>query len=244
MISWLAEAGGARSQWALAARSATAGKDGMNTYAIGDIHGCYDGLRLILERVAAHAGSEPHRIVLLGDYVNIGPDTRKVLDLLIDRAGITALRGHHDMMLLAAARGDARSVWNFEYNGGEQTLRSFGVRKASEIPARYIDFVRQKLLRYLEDVQRVFVHASIDPSIDEMAYQDDTMLLCARAPLAPSPEHGAPYLVHGHFPQADGLPELLPHRCNLDTDGCRTGVFTCGIFDETQPDPVDIIQIR
>ncbi len=216
----------------------------MNTYAIGDIHGCVDGLRLVLERIATHAGEEPHRIVLLGDYVNIGPDTRKVLDLLIDRPAIMALRGHHDMMLLAAARGDARSIWNFDYHGGGATLRSFGVAKAAEIPARYIDFLRQKLLRYVEDTERVFVHASIDPAVGNMEYQDDTMLLGARTPLAPAADLGAPYLVHGHFPQADGLPEILPHRCNLDTDGCRTGVFTCGIFDETQPDPVDIIQVR
>ncbi len=216
----------------------------MNTYAIGDIHGCYDGLRLILERVAAHAGDEPHRIILLGDYVNLGPQSNKVLDVLIDTPEITALRGHHDMMLLAAARGDTRSVWNFEYNGGGETLRSFGVAKASEIPPRYIDFLRQRLLRYVDDVQRVFVHASIDPTIGEMAFQDDTMLLCARTPLAPAPKFRAPYLVHGHFPQADGLPEILPHRCNLDTDGWRTGVFTCGVFDESQPDPIDIIQIR
>ena len=216
----------------------------MNTYAIGDIHGCYDGLRLLLERIASHAGDEPHRIVLLGDYVNIGPDSAKVLDRLIEAPAFAALRGHHDMMLLAAARGDARSVWNFEYNGGGETLRSFGVKKAAEIPARYTDFLRQKLLRYVEDVHRVFVHASIDPAVAEMDFQDDTMLLCARTPLAPTPELGVPYLVHGHFPQADGLPEILPHRCNLDTDGCRTGVFTCGIFDETQPDPIDIIQIR
>lgn len=216
----------------------------MNTYAVGDIHGCFDGLRLILERIAAHSGGEPHRIVLLGDYVNIGPDSRKVLDLLIDTPRITALRGHHDMMLLAAARGDARSIWNFDYHGGGATLRSFGVAKAAEIPGRYTDYLRQRLLRYAEDEQRVFVHASIDPAVGDMTYQDDTMLLCARVPLAPAPELGAPYLVHGHFPQADGLPEILSHRCNLDTDGCHTGVFTCGIFDESQPDPIDIVQVR
>ena len=216
----------------------------MNTYAVGDIHGCFDGLRLILERIAAHSAGEPHRIVLLGDYVNIGPDSRKVLDLLIDRPAIMPLRGHHDMMLLAAARGDARSVWNFGYHSGEATLRSFGVTKAAEIPARYTDFLRQRLLRYVEDLQRVFVHASIDPTIVDMAYQDDTTLLAARVPFAPAKDLDAPYLVHGHFPQADGLPEILPHRCNLDTDGCRTGVFTCGIFDESQPDPVDIVQVR
>ncbi|MCJ2015472.1 metallophosphoesterase [Methylobacterium sp. J-076] len=216
----------------------------MSTYAVGDIHGCFDGLRLVLERIAQHSGGKAARVVLLGDYVNIGPDSRKVLDCLIDTPSITALRGHHDMMLLAAARGDTRSVWNFDYHGGGQTLRSFGVAKASEIPDRYTDFLRRKLVPYVEDAHRVFVHASIDPAIGEMDLQDETLLLCARAPLAPTAGLFPRFLVHGHFPQADGLPEILPHRCNLDTAGCQTGVFTCGIFDDSQPDPIDIIQVR
>jgi len=216
----------------------------MNTYAIGDIHGCYDGLRLLLERIAGHAAGEPHRVVLLGDYVNIGQDTGKVLDLLIANLSITVLRGDHEMMLLAAARGDARSNWNFDYHGGGETLRSLGVTKASAIPERYTAFLRRNLVRYVEDDQRVFVHASIDATIAEMADQDDTTLLFARTPLSPAPGLFFRYLVHGHFPQADGLPEILSHRCNLDTAGCVTGVFTCGIFDDSQPDPIDIIQVR
>lgn len=216
----------------------------MTTYAVGDIHGCFDGLRLILDRIARHAGGEPHRVVMLGDYVNIGPDSARVLDLLISAPSITALRGDHDMMLLAAAGGDARSVWNFEYHGGAATLRSFGVARASAIPERYTAFLRQRLLPYLEDRHRIFVHASVDPAIGDPADQDETTLLCARYPLAPTPGAIDRYVVHGHFPQADGLPEIWPHRCNLDTGGSETGVFTCGVFDDTQPDPIDIIQVR
>lgn len=220
------------------------GWGGMNTYAVGDIHGCFDGFRAILDRIASHAAGEPHRILVLGDYINIGPDSRKVLDHLLETPAIIALCGDHDMMLLAAARGDARSIWNFEYHGGGETLRSFDVAKAADIPARYTDFLRQRLVRYVDDGQRVFVHAAIDPAIGEMAFQDDTTLLCARKSVSPVPDRSAPFVVHGHFPQADGLPEILPHRCNLDTDGCHTGVFTCGIFDDAQADPIDILQVR
>lgn len=216
----------------------------MNTYVVGDIHGCFDGLRYILDRIAHHSAGAPHRVLLLGDYVNIGPDTAKVLDLLIATPSITALRGDHDMMLLAASRGDARSVWNFDYHGGGATLRSMGVAKATAIPERYTAFLRSRLKRYVDDGQRIFVHAAIDPTIGDMAEQDDTTLLFARSPLSPAPGLLDRYIVHGHFPQADGLPEILPHRCNLDTGGCTTGVFTCGIFDDSQPDPIDIIQVR
>ena len=220
----------------------------MITFAVGDIHGCFDGLRLILDRIDCYSRRthprEPGRIVLLGDYVNGGPDSRKVLDLLIDRPDITALRGHQDAMLLSAARGNPGSVWNFEFHGGAATLRSFGVGSAGAIPRAYQDFIRRGLWRYVEDEWRVFVHASVDPACPWMAQQDDLTLLWARHPL--SPEDGAfgRYVVHGHFPQADGLPEILSHRCNLDSSGTTTGILTCGIFDDTQADPIDILQTR
>jgi len=216
----------------------------MITYAVGDIHGCFDGLRLILDRIAAASRGEAARIILLGDYVNIGPDSRRVLDLLIDRPDITALRGHHDAMLLSAARGSAGSLWNFEFHGGDATLRSFGVTEASLIPDCYLDFIRRGLWRYAEDEHRVFVHASIDPAITAMAEQDDLTLLWAREPLRQDADTFGRYVVHGHWPQADALPEIQPHRCNLDTAGCATGVFTCGIFDDSQADPIDIVQLR
>jgi serine/threonine protein phosphatase 1 len=216
----------------------------MITYAVGDIHGCYESLRLILDRITSHSDGRPHRIVLLGDYVNIGPDSRKVLDLLIANPDLVALRGHHEAMLLAAARDDAGSVWNFEFHGGAATLRSFGVSQARHIPLEYRDFIRHGLRRYADDSQHVFVHASIDPDILDLAQQDDETLLWARNPLGRRAAGLGRYIVHGHFPQADALPEILPHRCNLDTGGCMTGVFTCGIFDESQPDPIDIMQLR
>ncbi|MGY2050171.1 metallophosphoesterase family protein [Methylobacterium sp. JK268] len=216
----------------------------MITYAVGDIHGCYDGLRLVLDRIGEHAQGTPRRVVLLGDYVNIGPDSKKVLDHLIEHPVLLALRGNHDVMLVAAADGNPGSAWNLEYHGGAETLRSFGVARASEIPSSYIEFIRRGLLRYVEDEHRIFVHASIQPDVAETAQQDDVTMLWARTPFAPQQHQFAKYIVHGHWPQADGLPEILPHRCNLDSFGCTTGVFTCGVFDETQPDPIDIIQIR
>ncbi|GJD36904.1 metallophosphoesterase [Methylobacterium aerolatum] len=220
----------------------------MITFAVGDIHGCFDRLRLILDRIDRYArrapSQEPSRIVLLGDYVNGGPDSRRVLDLLIDRPDITALRGHQDAMLLSAARGHRGSVWNFEFHGGAATLRSFGVAAASAIPRLYLDFLRRGLWRYVEDERRVFVHASVDPACPGMAEQDDLTLLWARRPLAPDDGAFGRYVVHGHFPQADALPEILGHRCNLDSAVWTTGILTCGIFDDTQADPIDILQTR
>ena len=42
-------------------------------YAIGDIHGCHDQLRVLLAKIKVHAGHKPYRAIFLGDYVDRGP---------------------------------------------------------------------------------------------------------------------------------------------------------------------------
>jgi len=54
------------------------------TYAIGDSHGCLAQLQSLVEQCERHAGEGRSRFVFLGDYIDRGPDSRGVLDLLID----------------------------------------------------------------------------------------------------------------------------------------------------------------
>ena len=56
------------------------------TFAIGDIHGCLDKLRRLLAACEAHAAGRPARFVFLGDYIDRGPDSRGVIELLMRRA--------------------------------------------------------------------------------------------------------------------------------------------------------------
>ena len=77
-------------------------------YVIPDIHGYLDKLTQALALVEAHAGPNA-RIVFLGDYVDRGPDSRGVLQLLINgkaegRDWIT-LRGNHDQLFLDGIKG-------------------------------------------------------------------------------------------------------------------------------------------
>src|SRR5271170_8177700 len=80
--------------------------DGMTLYAIGDIHGRSDLLvvahslidRDVFERDAKDRSLE----IYIGDYVDRGPDSEGVLDLLIARsraARIIALRGNHEIAM-------------------------------------------------------------------------------------------------------------------------------------------------
>ena len=62
------------------------------TFAIGDIHGCLSTLRRLLRACEAHAGARPARYVFLGDYVDRGPDSRGVVELLMRRQQAAARR--------------------------------------------------------------------------------------------------------------------------------------------------------
>ena len=66
----------------------------MGTYVIGDIHGCYDEFRLMLEKITLSAND---RLILVGDYIDRGPDSLRMLRWL-ERCpeNVTPLRGNHD----------------------------------------------------------------------------------------------------------------------------------------------------
>ena len=110
--------------------------DGVRLYAIGDIHGCAGLLDRLLEKISqeerAHGGAA--RLIFLGDYVDRGPDSRGVLDRLIDvarrRPDTVFLKGNHEAVLLDfLADPEAASDWLSW--GGVETLKSYGVRDAA-----------------------------------------------------------------------------------------------------------------
>src|SRR5580704_5641133 len=104
---------------------------GPRTYAIGDVHGRLDLLTEAIEAIGSHVGDAPFRVVFLGDYVDRGPDSRGVIDLLMDlqkRWPVVCLKGNHEELMIQAVthpHGGRLRRW-LEY-GGDETLRSYGV---------------------------------------------------------------------------------------------------------------------
>src|SRR5918912_452221 len=95
------------------------------TIAIGDIHGCSTALDALIEAIRPRPEDT---IVTLGDYINRGPDSRGVLDRLIDlgrRCRLVPLRGNHEEMLAEALAG-SYSLDYFLGIGGDATLDSYG----------------------------------------------------------------------------------------------------------------------
>ena len=79
-------------------------------YAIGDVHGCYDQLDRLVEQCREHCGARNGRCVYVGDYIDRGPDSRAVVEMLMSAqrrmpGAMVCLRGNHEAMALAAATG-------------------------------------------------------------------------------------------------------------------------------------------
>lgn len=133
----------------------------MRRFAISDIHGCKKTFEALLDRIALSTGDE---VYLLGDYIDRGKDSKGVVDYIwkLQDQGYTVhcLMGNHEMMMLEADDGlPSMSTWL--YNGGYETLESFGADSPSQIPDEYFHFF-QELSFYEEVDEYILVHAGLD----------------------------------------------------------------------------------
>ena len=141
---------------------------GTRLLVMGDIHGQYGKM----QKVLALAGYDPtkDRLVLLGDYVDRGPESRRVVDEVIRlvAAGAIALYGNHEDMMARAlgkchrSRPAAPELEQWYANGGEVTLD--GYRDNAAVLDLHLDFFRS-LPRWVETQGVLFVHAGIRPGV-------------------------------------------------------------------------------
>jgi serine/threonine protein phosphatase 1 len=214
------------------------------TYAVGDIHGCLKQLQQLIELCEMDAASHKSTFVFLGDYIDRGPDSRGVIDFLIDLQKwspdkIICLRGNHEDLLLSALDGEDAEL-NWLANGADATLHSYRASRAVDLPASHVDWVRSLPL-FHDDGQRFFVHAGVHPDrlLDQQRSRD---LLWIREPFLSSDKDYGRLVVHGHTPIKSGTPELRPNRLNLDTGAVYGRSLTAAIFDKHQLAPLSFIQ--
>ena len=210
-------------------------------YAIGDVHGCLPQLLEIERQIEADAtGVEGEKwIVMLGDYVDRGPQSAQVLDHLLQPAppGFErfCLMGNHEQMMLDFLDDPLTNAYWLE-QGGLETLQSYGrhSKAASGRGESGLPGVRQQIpadhLRFLDELAVglslpgwIFVHAGIRPG-RTLAEQTDEDLLWIREPFLSGRLVGAPRVVHGHTPSPE--PEVTPYRVCLDTQCFFTGRLT------------------
>ena len=215
----------------------------MITFAIGDVHGCLDKLRALIAACESICAGQDGRFILVGDYVDRGPDSKGVIDFLIGRQScdpdrFICLRGNHDQMLVSAAGAERldRDLINWWENGGEQTLDSYGVDDPSAIPDEHLEWMRGLPFKF-SDGKRMFVHAGIRPGI-RLADQSPDDLLWIREPFLSSQCDYGLLVVHGHTPTKGRLPDLRANRLNVDTAACFGGRLTAAMFSDLEHGPL------
>ena len=140
------------------------------TIAIGDIHGC----SLALEALLAAIEPRPDDVIVtLGDYVNRGPDSRGVLDRLIElerQCTLVPILGNHDQTLLAALAGERRALcptcWTWEAAPRSRPTAPGRITEAdlARIPPEHLAFL-ERCRDYYETETHIFVHAQYDPDL-------------------------------------------------------------------------------
>ena len=225
--------------------------DGQRVYAIGDIHGCLDQLnklhQLILDDACdALASDMTVTLVYLGDYIDRGPQSKRVIDCMVGDwpSGIDPvfLRGNHEATLLNFL--DDPNVLNAWRNfGGVETLHSYGVDVGllrevgglETIQGKFRALLPSDHLQFYQTLQTTamigdyfFVHAGVRPgvSLDQQKEED---LLWIRDEFLESNKFHGKVIVHGHSPQEQ--PEIWSNRINVDTGAYLTGKLTCLVLE-------------
>ncbi len=224
---------------------------GERIYAIGDIHGCADLLSILIEKMLlddakADADSKP-RFVFLGDYIDRGPASKGVIDLLLSFSKIMPdtvfLNGNHEVLM-------TRFFENSDYlkdwgpNGGIETLASYG---ALDLTARRdrlnsatirVDMLSKMPLAHQQFFAGLrtsvtigdyfFAHAGVRPGVP-LEQQHENDLLWIRGQFLDYDGDFGKVVVHGHTPSQQ--PESLPNRICVDTGAFFSGRLTAVVLE-------------
>ena len=195
-------------------------------FAIGDIHGQFDKLFLLINKIDIDFKKD--KLVFLGDYIDRGPDTFKVIEYLIDLkkkgSNLIFLKGNHEELLENYLAGIDRS--NFLLNGGQQTLESYlkeNQQSTVAIPEKHLDFYNS-LDYYHETEKYIFVHAGLKDKIP-LASQNVSDLLWIRKNFIKSKYDFGKQVVFGHTPFRQPL--VLPNKIGIDTGAGYGKKLTC-----------------
>jgi serine/threonine protein phosphatase 1 len=207
--------------------------------AIGDIHGCSLAFDALLEAVKP---GPDDLLITLGDYIDRGPDAKKVTEHLValrKELDIVCLAGNHEEMVLEWRDKDHGATLTWWSNGGLATLRSYcqgdegwllemfwksyfspeteayHAAACDLIPPEHWEFF-ENCIDWYETAEHIFVHGQVNPLL-EMAEQSQHVLHWARFDSTARPHQSGKKVICAHTPQYDGRPADIGHAVCIDT---------------------------
>jgi serine/threonine protein phosphatase 1 len=233
------------------AHAASTIPSGHRVYAIGDIHGRADLLTELLAVIRADVDGRHaalNRLVYLGDYVDRGPDSAGVIDLVLDGVpsgfSVVTLMGNHEEMMQRFIGGEIALGHTWMINGGDATLASYGIdppgwldgsaayrragtELAASLPQRHRDFLGRLGLTH-EFGDYFFVHAGVRPGVP-LARQLQDDLLWIRDEFLDSEDDFGKRIVHGH--SIAPKPMVERNRIGIDTGAYASGTLTALVLE-------------
>ena len=206
--------------------------------AIGDIHGCADEFEELLEKLDPR---DDDRVVLLGDLVNRGPDSARVIQLARKHA-TAALLGNHELRLI-----------NYRKTDDPSHLKKYDYATLEQINGKCWDYLEAMPLTY-EDPEHdiVLVHGGFLPGAPwkrqparvvtriQVVDKDGEPRKRSEAPGAPHWSElwkGPPFVVYGHTPR-DKVSETK-WTLGIDTGCVLGGSLTAVVLPEMK-----LVQVR
>lgn len=201
--------------------------DSKRIFVIGDIHGCLDMLKRLMDKIAWQP--EKDRLIFLGDYIDRGENSKGVVDYVLAlrrcSSQIDCLIGNHEVLFLDYMNGKDRGL--YFRNGGWSTLESYRADRpegdGSLVPPDHMAFY-QSLKTYIELEDYYVVHAGFRPGveIEKQLLEDMTWI---REPFIYSDYDFGKRVIFGHTPFHEPL--VIENKIGLDTGAVYGNRLTC-----------------
>ncbi|MGI9470857.1 MAG: metallophosphoesterase family protein [Rubripirellula sp.] len=195
------------------------------TIAIGDIHGCFLALDTLLDEIDPQPDDQ---IVVLGDFIDQGRETRETIDRLIElkeECRLVYLMGNHEEILLNTLE-DPDSLEYWIRCGGASTLNSYRFGGSlNDVPENHLEFIREAK-QYYENDDFIFCHAAPDTDVPMEKNTGYALRWQLLEPNGIVPHVSGKTMIMGHTEQANGeVLDLGFVRC-IDTACWRYGWLT------------------
>jgi len=209
---------------------------GERVYVVGDLHGCADETELLISHLEKEEGlTQADVVIFVGDYIDRGPSSRGVVDLMIglkQRFPKTRfLKGNHEDMLLDFLGFGGRMGEAFLYNGGLETIQSYGISVFAS-PEQMVKAFPQDHFQFYNTLESIIqvenficVHAGLNP-LRAVTAQNDADIYWIRDDFIHNPHPYGLTVVFGHTPHQELLLDL-PYKIGIDTGLVFGNKLTC-----------------